>query len=302
MATNVIMPALGMAQESGIIVRWLKSEGDTVSKGEPLLEIQTDKVTVEIEARASGILAHVTAAAGDEIPVGQVIAAILSTNEALPGTALPDGTASSGGVLSAQLAKPSRQPVSNGGAAHAALSPDIVASPLASRIAAEHKVDLHLVKPAGKRVQKADVLSYLQQQGAGSATVTQTRLAPASPKARRLLAELEIEVASLTGTGPGGAVVTADVLQAHQRRADTKGAEAFTPVSASELTTSTVWRIMAERTAQSWTSIPHFYLARDVNGSRLLAWREQLRKRSLVIVTYTDLLVKLAAAALREHP
>ena len=283
MATNVIMPALGMAQESGIIVRWLKSEGDTVRKGEPLLEIQTDKITVEIEARASGVLAHVAGAAGDEIPVGQVIAAILSANEAQP-------------------AKLSHQSASNGGAAHTALAADVAASPLASRIAAEHHLDLHLVKPAGKRVQKADVLTYLQQQGVGTAPLTSTRLAPASPKARRLLAELGIEVAALTGTGPGGAVVAADVLQARQRRADTVGAEVISQASAHELTTSTVWRIMAERTTQSWTSVPHFYLARDVNAARLIAWREQLRKRSPVNVTYTDLLVKLVAETLREHP
>lgn len=301
MATNVIMPALGMAQESGTIVRWLKSEGDTISKGEPLLEIQTDKITVEIEARASGILARVAAAAGDEIPVGQVIASILSANEALPGTGLPSGDAPSMTASSAQPAKPSHHPVNNRGAAHAP-PPEIAASPLASRIAAEHHVDLHLVKPAGKRVQKADVLSYLQKQGVGNTTTIYTRLAPASPRARRLLAEIGIDVASLTGTGPDGAVVVADVLRARQRSDDSIDAEALTPARTHELTTSTIWRIMAERTTQSWTSIPHFYLAREVNASRLLAWREQLRKRSSVNVTYTDLLVKLVAMTLREYP
>ncbi len=301
MATSVIMPALGMAQESGIIIRWLKNEGDTVSKGEPLVEIETDKARVEIEARASGVLAQVAGAAGDEIPVGQVIAVIVSQNEAPPDTVLPEGVARSL-PLSVPLASPSQQPANNGSAANAARSSEVAASPLASRIAAEHHVDLHLVKPAGKRVQKADVLSYLQQEGAGNAPVTQTRLAPASPKARRLLAELGIDASSLTGTGPDGAVVAADVMQASQRREERIGAEAIPQARIHELTTSSVWRIMAERTTQSWTSTPHFYLARDVNASRLLVWREQLRKRSPVNVTYTDLLVKLAAAALREHP
>jgi pyruvate dehydrogenase E2 component (dihydrolipoamide acetyltransferase) len=299
MATNVIMPALGMAQESGIIVRWLKSEGDTVSKGEPLVEIETDKARVEIEARASGILAHVVAAAGDEIPVGQVIAVIGSHNEALPGTGLPDGA---GAAPSAQPAKPSQQPVNNGSAASAALSSDVAASPLASRIAAEHNVDLHLVKPAGKRVQKADVLNYLHQQGAGNTTLTHARLVPASPKARRLLAELGIDAASLIGTGPDGAVVAADVLLARQQREGIIGADAVAQANTHELATGSIWRVMAERTTQSWTTVPHFYLARDVNASRLLTWREQLRKRSPVNVTYTDLLVKLVAATLREHP
>ncbi|HEY6287488.1 MAG TPA: biotin/lipoyl-containing protein, partial [Ktedonobacteraceae bacterium] len=81
MATQVILPALGMAQETGIIVRWLKAEGQEVTKGEPLVEIETDKATVEIEASASGLLAHVTGIVGVEIPVGQVIASIIAPEE-----------------------------------------------------------------------------------------------------------------------------------------------------------------------------------------------------------------------------
>src|SRR5258708_16561017 len=84
MATQVILPALGMSQDTGIIVRWLKAEGEEVAKGEPLAEIETDKATVEIEAPASGILAQVSGAVGVEIPVGQVIASIVTPAE-LPG-------------------------------------------------------------------------------------------------------------------------------------------------------------------------------------------------------------------------
>src|SRR5438093_808945 len=81
MPTDVIMPALGVAQETGTLLNWIKSEGQSVSKGEPLMEVETDKATVEIEAPASGILASVTAAAGDEIPVGNKIAVILAPGE-----------------------------------------------------------------------------------------------------------------------------------------------------------------------------------------------------------------------------
>ena len=84
MPTNVIMPALGVAQQTGTLLKWLKSEGQSVTKGEPLMEIETDKSTVEIEAAASGILSRVTAKAGDEVPVGQTIALILAPGEALP--------------------------------------------------------------------------------------------------------------------------------------------------------------------------------------------------------------------------
>ena len=84
MATNVIMPALEMAQETGKILRWLKPEGASVTKGEPIMEIETDKVTVEIEAPATGTLASVTAREGDVIPVGQTIAWVLGPGERTP--------------------------------------------------------------------------------------------------------------------------------------------------------------------------------------------------------------------------
>src|SRR5437660_8205013 len=81
MATDVILPALGMSQETGKILQWLKAEGEQVTKGEPLVEIETDKATVEVEAPADGMLAHVAFTTGDDVPVGQVIAAILAAEE-----------------------------------------------------------------------------------------------------------------------------------------------------------------------------------------------------------------------------
>jgi len=88
LATEVIMPALGVAQEKGILIRWLKTEGEPVTKGEPLMEVETDKATVEIEAPASGILANVTASPGDEVPVGHRIAVLVTQGEKTPDTAL----------------------------------------------------------------------------------------------------------------------------------------------------------------------------------------------------------------------
>src|SRR6516164_2359281 len=102
MATNVIMPALELAQETGKVLRWLKSPGDTVTKGEPIVEIETDKVTVEIEAPASGILHELTAQAGDEVPVGRTIALIFAPVEA--GSAPPDTGAVAAGATSSPVA------------------------------------------------------------------------------------------------------------------------------------------------------------------------------------------------------
>src|SRR5216683_1813204 len=84
MPSDVIMPALGMAQDTGKVLRWLKAEGDSVVKGEPLLEIETDKVTVELEAPAAGRLSGIRAAEGDDVPVGETIAFVLQAGESLP--------------------------------------------------------------------------------------------------------------------------------------------------------------------------------------------------------------------------
>ncbi|HET7088098.1 MAG TPA: biotin/lipoyl-containing protein, partial [Anaerolineae bacterium] len=85
------MPALELAQETGKLIRWLKREGEAVAKGDPIMEIETDKVTVEIEAPASGILSRVTAQEGDVVPVGQTIALIAATGDAAPSPLSPPG-------------------------------------------------------------------------------------------------------------------------------------------------------------------------------------------------------------------
>jgi pyruvate dehydrogenase E2 component (dihydrolipoamide acetyltransferase) len=126
----------------------------------------------------------------------------------------------------------------------------------------------------------------------------------ASPKARRLAQELGIDIASVAGSGPGGAVVAADVRAlAPQAPPAEAPAPVLAPAAAQETAAGSTWKLMAERTAQSWTTVPHFYLVREVSAERLISWREAVARRGLpVSVTYTDLLVKLAAAALRRHP
>ncbi len=268
MAKDVVMPALGMAQETGTLLQWLKAPGDNVSKGEPLMEVETDKATVEVEAPASGTLANVTAQPGDMIPVGQVIALILSPGEAVP----------------------------QADQAPAAMA----ASPIARRIAAEHNLDLAQVKPQGGRVQKEDVLAYLASQEKSPASGRTL----ASPKARRLAQERGLELATISGSGPEGAVLAADVLAASLVPARVNGEKTSEIPAAPELETmavSRIWRVMAERVSQAWTTIPHFYLLREVNTTRLIAWLDEARGRSTEKITYTDLLVKLTAAALRQH-
>jgi pyruvate dehydrogenase E2 component (dihydrolipoamide acetyltransferase) len=285
MATNVIMPALELAQETGKLLRWIKAPGETVRKGEPIAEIETDKVTIELEAPASGVLSAVTAQEGDVIPVGHTIAQIAAASEAPAPTPTlsPEGRGQGEG-------------------------PDarVKASPLARKIAEEHGVDLTRVKTASGKIEKADVLAFVESQRVVAAPTNGSagRLVAASPKARRLAAERGIDLRALKGSGPGGAVLTLDVPAA------------TSPLTTEPLTTGpltlpspqrgegvgTVWRIMAERMTASWTSAPHFYLVREVNVTRLVAWLPKARKQTGAHVTYTDLLVKLVAATLAQHP
>ncbi|MBI4490892.1 MAG: E3 binding domain-containing protein, partial [Deltaproteobacteria bacterium] len=151
MATEVIMPALGMAQEKGTLVNWLKAEGDSVTKGEPLMEVETDKAAVEIEAPASGILANVTAAPGDEVPVGQKIAVILAPGESLPTSVETDPSALHRPPLPSPL--PQGEGMGEGRPAAPFTSRPapgrIPASPAARRIAKERGMDLASLKGSG---------------------------------------------------------------------------------------------------------------------------------------------------------
>jgi pyruvate dehydrogenase E2 component (dihydrolipoyllysine-residue acetyltransferase) len=285
MPTTVIMPALEMAQDTGKVVRWLKAPGDTVKKGEPLVEIETDKVTVEIESPASGTLHDVTAREGDVVPVGQAIALIVGAGEAR-------AKAPEAAVVSV------RRTGDAGAAPWAAVA--VKASPLARKLAEQHGVDLAQVQTASGRIEKADVLAHIESRKAPSVVAGAARLGAASPKARRLAAERGVEIVALRGTGPGGAVLAADVLESLPAAPQVEKVGARGP--AEERAVSTVWRIMAERMTASWTTAPHFYLFREVNVSRLVAWRDQATKATGARVTYTDLLVKLVAAAVARHP
>jgi pyruvate dehydrogenase E2 component (dihydrolipoamide acetyltransferase) len=166
-------------------------------------------------------------------------------------------------------------------------------------------VDLARIKTASGKIEKADVLAFVESRKLaptnGAAVV---RLVAASPKARRIAAERGVDLTALRGSGPGGAVLVVDVPAV--AAAVTTG-----PLTTGPLTlpspqrgegVSTVWRIMAERMTASWTTAPHFYLVREVNVARLQAWLGTARKQTGAHITYSDLLVKLVAATLAQHP
>jgi pyruvate dehydrogenase E2 component (dihydrolipoamide acetyltransferase) len=267
MAISVVMPALEMAQETGKLVSWKKKEGDSVKKGELLLEVETDKAVVEIEAAGDGILGGITAQAGAVVPVGQTIAWLLKPGETAPASSAPVQTGRTGAAA--------MQPAV--AAAESAAGPQ--GDPLAAAVAGNIKI---------------------------------------SPKARRLAKEHGVDITKIKGTGPGGEIVAEDVLAvkggAAPASAPRAAAAAGSPASAPSMPSvsteigalSSIGRIMAERTTQSWTTAPHFFVSREVDGTGLVAAREKFgpdveRSRG-VKLTYTDLLTAIIAKALRKHP
>jgi pyruvate dehydrogenase E2 component (dihydrolipoamide acetyltransferase) len=246
MAFSVVMPALEMAQETGKLIAWRKKEGDRVTKGEPLLEIETDKAVMEVEAPADGILAGITGLVGADIPVGQTIGWIVAPGE--------------------------KPPAENESA---------IAAP-----AARGKTESHTAAVAAV--------------AAGESPAVQS--ARISPKARRLAKELGVDIASLRGSGPGGEILASDVQAASAPVAS----GAVSGKSASLEVPSTLGRLMAERTTQSWTSVPHFFLTREIEASALNEYRErqatEIERTHNIRVTHTDFLVALASRALLKHP
>lgn len=294
MATKVIMPALGMAQETGKLLAWLKQEGETVIKGEPLMEIETDKAAVEIEASASGLLGGVSVEVGQEVPVGQVIAWILEPGEEAPATE-PIQSGEVEPVEKHEL-EPERVLAADGNSQSSPATIEI--SPVARNIAQEHGVDLNMLKPNGSRIQKADVLAFIDhshQRSAGDGIVL------ASPKARRMANEYGLVLDVISGSGPDRAVLAADVVL-HASQPTSQVSSQQTVPGGQPIEMSRGWTVMADRLAEAWRTIPHFYLEREINASQMIAWRNMAQKNSEHKITFTDLLLKAVAATLKIHP
>ncbi len=252
MAISVVMPALEMAQETGKLISWLKKEGESVTKGEPLLEVETDKAVMEIESPGNGVLAGIKVQPGTDVPVGQTIAWIVAPGEVPP----TDEAASTSGRKNTLAPASSASTTAPAAATQAAPPP------------AQQSVKI-------------------------------------SPKARRLATEHGLNLAEIRGTGAGGEILASDILAAAESKSGSAAASP-TPSPSTIERASLIARLMAERTTQSWTSVPHFFVTRDVDASALNDARQQLgpeiEKSHSVKLTHTDLLVALVARVLGKHP
>jgi pyruvate dehydrogenase E2 component (dihydrolipoamide acetyltransferase) len=291
-ATSVIMPKLEMDQETARVIEWLKQEGETVTQGEPLLVVETSKITIEIEAPASGILAGVRVGPGDVVPVTEVIAYILQPGEELPAELAPEAEPAlppSPAPAPAPEVTPSPPPVSR------------PATPVAQRLAAAHGLDLSTIVGTGPggEITKADVEKALAV--SQPPAEAQTEKVRATPAARRIARERGVDLSTVAGSGPRGRVQAADVLVA--------AAGPSPEVERTEVTVIPLQgmrRTIAERMTASYQTAPHITLTVRVDMGAFEEARAQLNARAEATgqpsVSVTALLVKAVAQTLRRHP
>ena len=295
MATKVIMPKLSPTMEEGQISRWLKKEGDKVSMGEPLAEIDTDKATMEMQALANGVLRKILIGEGESAPLGQLIAVIGDPNEDIasllsdaPAAAAPAAEKKEPAPPPAQEPAPAPPPapaqqpappqqaqaaaagagtIDNGRQAVAASAPGgrVIVSPLAARMAAESGLDLRSIQGSGPggRIVKKDI----------EAALSEPKPAPAAPQ--RYPRPVE----------PG-------------QPAPTIGASAYRDEPASQIR-----QTIAKRLVTSLGPVPHFFLTTDIEMDRAAEMRKGINALDPDLkISINDIIIKVTAAALIQHP
>jgi pyruvate dehydrogenase E2 component (dihydrolipoamide acetyltransferase) len=281
MATEVKLPRLGQGMESGTIVKWLKGEGEPVKKREPLYELDTDKVTQEVEAEADGVLLKIVVPSG-EVEVGRTIAFIGNEGEDVPSDNGGQPAETTSEEKADDAAEPDEQPQEEGSPAD----------------------EMDDERDRGR--QAAAATAEAATAAVAEAPVQSDTRVKASPLARRLAREKGIDIAQLQGSGPEGRIVAEDVERAAV--APPKAAPAATIAAAAgeveEIELTSTRKTIARRLTEAWQA-PVFQLTVSVDMTRALDLRERLvarLKEGETKPTVSDLLTKVCAAALVRHP
>jgi pyruvate dehydrogenase E2 component (dihydrolipoamide acetyltransferase) len=272
MATELLMPKLGMTMEEGTIVSWFKEVGDHITEGEILLEILTDKVNMEVEAPATGQVLAILAAAGDIIEVNKPIAYIGQPGEKVESHAVAAPKTKEQQTL---------QVVSETAATVEEINGKVKASPAAKRIGREEKIELRMVPPSGPggRIIAMDVKNY-----------------KVSPLALKIAQDKGVELAQVAGTGIGGKIMKEDVQHA-AIKVDLKTKGNCKPLSGMRKT-------IADHMSNAWVA-PHVTHNMEVDMSGIVELRNKIipgiEKRTGTKPSYNDLIIKVTAKALREY-
>lgn len=286
MAEKVIMPKAGMAMETGTIIKWLKEVGDKVEYGEPILEIETDKTSMQVEAMNDGYLLSKLYEAGAEVPVVTTIGYIGEKGETPPAGDAPAAPKAASAPEAKEEAKEAAPAVEEKKPASFATGGKLRATPAAKRIAREKGIDLASIDTNGQPVKARDL-------DGASAKVK------ATPLAKRLAEQNGVDIASVAGSGYGGKVKKDDVLAA-------VAAPAAATQAASEedvlMPLNGMRKTIAKRMLESHNNVPPVTLNTQADVTGLFALRKQINDISDTKVSFNDLVVKACAVALREFP
>jgi len=270
-SSQITLPRLGQGMESGTIVRWLKAVGDTVEKGEPLFELDTEKVTQEVEADASGVLLEILAGEGEEVPVGKPIAVIGEQGEEPP----------------AHDEEPAEEePEQADGAEQSAEKP----------------AEAPAREPERERGREAEAGEAREEPAPGDGNGRAGGRVKASPLARRIARERGVDLASIQGTGPDGRVVAEDVERA-ATAPDWAAASPEVPGEVEVVPLTGMRRTIARRLSEAW-QVPHFQISMSAEMRAAIALREALVARTeegTARPTFSDVLTKACAVALLRH-
>ncbi len=325
MAVELRMLQMDQTMTKGKIGKWLVNEGDIVTEGQPLLEIETDKVVHEQESPAAGVIAQLLAEEGRDVPVNALLAIIAAPGEEVarvevePAAAQqtfgqaskPKLATQTSEKLAVEPSKPATAPLPRAAVQAAQSAAPPKASPAARQLAEKLAIDLTQVKASGPggRILESDVQRYIDLRAPAPAESTRLK---ASPLARRLAKEHGIDLRAIAGSGPDGRIVRDDVLQASAAAAATLVAptppvlEAPAPQQATEvIPLSGIREIIAERMTMSVQTNASVTLHTEVDATAFVELREMLNAKLQareVSLTYTDLLVKVVSNALQEHP
>ena len=304
MAFEIVLPQWGMEMQDGVIVKWLKKEGDSVQEGEPIVEIETAKIQTELESTASGVLARIVAQEGEIVPIRGVLAVI-----AAPGEVVPDAPASApSAATSAPLSPPATKAVEPDGATTAPPPPPlqdgagVQVVPAARRLAQQNKIDLSKVQGSGPRgrILIADVEKAIEGATAPPPQpATDGARVQVVPAARRLAQQNGITLAQVQGSGPGGRILVADVEKALQG----PGAAAPQPGAPQTIPLQGMRRTIATRMLQSLQTMAQVTVTTEVNVAEAMVLRQGLsRHQADGSISPLQLVIKATARALKEHP
>ncbi len=292
MAKVVVMPKLGLTMTEGTVSKWLKKVGDAVNEGEPLFEVETDKLTNTIEASASGVLRHLFVEEGVTVPVLDKVAIIAAADEDI--AALMGGAAA---PAPAAEAAPAAAPAAAAAPAEKKAGGRVIASPAAKKLAKEKGIDLALVTGTGPngRITEDDVKNYTPAPAAPAAPAAEE--APkvkASPLAAAVAADLGLDLEKI---GAKDRVLAEDILrylESTREKAEEAPKEELVPMNGMR-------KAIAKNMLNSHMTSPTVTANLSVDMSAMKAYREQLKAKEIK-VSYTDLLVKFVAKALTEYP